>query len=75
MEEVVDILWQRLCLITAKVKLPLRNDIVRIVAAIGNQCHLTNVSGVSEDNVTGTDKRVRQTAGVFLGDEVIAQFV
>lgn len=74
-KKIIDVLRQSLCLITTKVKLPLRDDIVGVVAVIRNQCHLTDVACVGEYNVTRTDKRVRQTTGVFLGDEVISQFV
>lgn len=74
-EKVVDVFRQCLCLIATKVKLPLRNNVVGIVAIIGNQCHLADVPCVSENNVTRTDKRVRQTASVFLSNEVVPKLI
>ena len=58
MEEVIDVLGQRFCLITAKIKLPLGNDIVWIIAIIGNQCYLTDISCMGENNVPSMDKRI-----------------
>lgn len=74
-KKIIDVLWQSLCLITTKVKLPLRDDVVGIAAVIRNQCHLTDVACVGENNIARTYKRVRETTGVFLGDKVISQFV
>ena len=74
-KKIIYVLWQSLCLITTKVKLSLRDDVVGVVTVIRNQCHLTNITCVGEYNVTRMDKRVRQAMGMFLGDKVISQFV
>lgn len=74
-EVVVDILRHSFLSVTTEVKLPLRDDIVGVIAVVGNQGDLSDVSRVCKNNVTRTNKRVSQAASVFLCDEVVPQFV
>jgi hypothetical protein len=74
-EIVIDVLRKSLFPITAEIKLPLRYDIIRVVAVIGNQGDLPDITGMSEYNVTCSDKRVSQTVSMFLCDKVVAKFI
>jgi hypothetical protein len=74
-EVVVDILWHDFLSITTKVKLPLRDDVVRVVTVVGNQGDLTDVSSMSEYNISRPHKRVSQAMRVFLCDEVVSQLI
>ncbi len=55
-EVVVDILRHGFFPITTKVELPLRDDIVGVVAVVGNQSDLPDVSCVGKDDVASSHK-------------------
>lgn len=74
-EVIVNVFWQRLLFIATKIKLALRDDIVAIVAIVRYKGNLSNISSVGEYNVTGEDKRVGQSVGMFFCDEVVSLII